>query len=438
MPDPYRPQLHFSPARGWMNDPNGLIKIDGFYHMFFQHDPVSINHGPMHWGHARSSDLVTWEELPIALYPTELGTCFSGTAVETDEGEIKLFYTAHRRISDEDYQVQCLVHADRSLTTFRLDAANPVLDNPGLSCFRDPKVLWHVASGRWIMATTLGQSVGFYSSPDQIDWHFESSFGENHGRHSEGPWECPDLIPMTDAAGDDRWILIVGIGSGAYAAGSGTQYFVGQFDGHNFTNANPPSTTLWLDYGRDFYAAQSFSSRDGSAPVVLAWASNWQYARHTPTKVFRNVMSYPRTLSLVETRHGARLAQSLPKDVASALNAATNPAVYLREIELDLAVGQSATITLFAESRPHFMFSRITSGEASIVVSRQQTDEMPAFGHRYSVPATYPDQGPLRLKVCVDHGVVEMATADGVTWITQLFFPSNIEGGLSVELTSSN
>ena len=148
MSDRYRPKLHFAPAKGWMNDPNGLIKVDGVFHMFFQHDPDSVDHGPMHWGHSRSTNLVTWEELPVALYPTELGTCFSGTAVETPEGELKLFYTAHRRINDEDYQVQCLVHADRSLTTFQLDAANPVLANPGLACFRDPTVFWHEASGR--------------------------------------------------------------------------------------------------------------------------------------------------------------------------------------------------------------------------------------------------------------------------------------------------
>lgn len=125
-----------------MNDPNGLIKVDGAYHLFFQHDPNSITHGPMHWGHARSTDLVSWEELPVALYPTELGTCFSGSAVETADGQLKLFYTAHRRIDDEDYQVQCLVHADRALSTYRHDERNPVLDNPGLPCFRDPKVIW--------------------------------------------------------------------------------------------------------------------------------------------------------------------------------------------------------------------------------------------------------------------------------------------------------
>ena len=406
-----------------MNDPNGLIKVDGVYHLFFQHDPGSINHGPMHWGHACSTDLVTWRELPVALYPNELGTCFSGTAVEGADGEIKLFYTAHRRIDDQDYQVQCLVHADQSLTTFRFDAANPVLDNPGLVCFRDPKVLWHEASKRWVMAVTHGQSIGFYSSQDQIDWHFESSFGEGHGRHSDGPWECPDLFPITDSRGAEHWILIVGIGSGAYAAGSGTQYFVGQFDGSAFVNDNRPGTTLWLDYGRDFYAAQTFFDRQGAAPIVLGWASNWQYARITPTENFRGVMSLPRTLSLTETRQGLRLAQSLPPSVAAAFDASADPGVYRREVELPLTVGQSMNIALFGEHQPQFRVTRTAADEATILVIRSQTPAIPAFGHSYSVVAPFPKAGPLRLDIHVDRGVVELATADGLIWITQLFYP---------------
>ena len=230
----------------------------------------------MHWGHARSTDLVTWEELPVAHYPTELGTCFSGSTVETADGQLKLFYTAHRRIHGEDYQVPCLVHADRSLSNFHHDERNPVLDNPGLPCFRDPKVIWHEPSQRWIMVITHGQSIGFYSSPDLSEWTHESDFGIGHGRHSDGPWECPDLFAMTGPDGAEHWILLVGIGSGGYAAGSETQYFVGRFDGSAFVNDNRPGTTLWLDYGRDFYAAQTFFDRRGAAPIVLGWASNWQ------------------------------------------------------------------------------------------------------------------------------------------------------------------
>lgn len=428
MSEMYRPSLHFSPKRGWMNDPNGMIKVDGVYHLFYQHDPDSTNHGPMHWGHARSTDLVTWEELPVALYPTELGTCFSGSAVETAKGEVRLFYTAHRRVDGEDYQVQCLVHADPTLTTYRLDERNPVLGNPGLVCFRDPKVLWHKRSGRWIMALTHGQSIGFYASEDLDSWTFQSSFGDRHGRHSDGPWECPDLFSISDDRGNEHWILLVGIGSGAYAEGSGTQYFVGHFDGTTFTNSNPAETTLWLDYGRDFYAAQSFFDRTGSAPTVVGWASNWQYARDTPTQSFRGVMSLPRTLSLVDTGSGLRLAQTLPHSVLSAFQSTSDQSTYRRELEVTLSVGQSAVITLFAERQPHFTITRVAANEISITVVRRQIAAAPAFAHTYRVSGAYPQKGPLRLELCVDRGLVEFATGDGLTWITQLFFPSASDG----------
>lgn len=406
-----------------MNDPNGLIKVDGAYHLFFQHDPDSITHGPMHWGHARSTDLVSWEELPVALFPTELGTCFSGSAVETADGELKLIYTAHRRVDDADYQVQCLVHADRSLSTYRHDERNPVLDNPGLPCFRDPKVIWHAPSQRWIMVATHGQSIGFYSSSDLSTWTYESDFGIGHGRHSDSPWECPDLFAMTGPGGAEHWILLVGIGSGGFAAGSGTQYFVGQFDGSAFINDNRPGITLWLDYGRDFYAAQTFSDREVANPIVLGWASNWQYARSTPTGAFRGVMSLPRTLSLVEARQGLRLAQSLPPSVAAAFDASTEDGVYRREVELPLTVGQSMDITLFGERHPQFRVTRTAPDEGTILVIRSQTPAIPAFGHSYSVLAPFPKAEPLRLNIHVDRGVVELATADGLIWITQLFYP---------------
>lgn len=129
LPEPYRPRLHFSPRAGWINDPNGLIKIDGVWHIFFQHEPHATVHGPMHWGHASSPDLVRWTEHPVALFPDALGTCFSGSAVATPGGEVKLFYTAHRSAADgSDFQVQCIVHADRGLTAS--SAIRPIRSSP--------------------------------------------------------------------------------------------------------------------------------------------------------------------------------------------------------------------------------------------------------------------------------------------------------------------
>ena len=416
-----------------MNDPNGMIQIDGTFHLFFQHDPDSTLHGPMHWGHARSTDLVNWEELPLALYPSELGTCFSGSAIETAEGELKLFYTAHRRPDGRDFQTQCLVHADRTLATFTPEPANPVIDNPGLECFRDPKVIWHAPTARWILVVTLGQSIGFYSSTNLVAWTFESAFGETDGRHSDGPWECPDLVAMRAPDGTEQWVLIVGIGSGAYGPGSGNQYFVGQFDGHHFVNANASETELWLDYGRDFYAAQTFFDRAGGVPINIAWASNWLYARTTQTQAFRGVMSLPREMHLIETPDGVRLAQRVPESVKQAFAALTGvTGTYRQDIAIDLAVGQEATIALFGEISPHFVAHRTSDATATIRTIRTPVTGMPDFAHNYTVDLAYPADGPLTLELYVDRGLGELGTSDGLVWITNLFFPEHPAGAVTI------
>jgi fructan beta-fructosidase len=415
-----------------MNDPNGLALVDGTYHLFFQHDPASTKHGPMHWGHARSTDLVHWEEMSIALYPDELGTCFSGSAIETSEGEVKLFYTAHQKTADDrDYQTQCLVHADRTLTRFRPDPANAIIDNPGLECFRDPKVIWHQSTERWIMAVTLGQSIGFYASTDLVNWTFESVFGEGEGRHSEHPWECPDLFPLRAPDGSEHWVLVVGIATGSLAPGSGTQYFVGQFDGYQFRNANPAQTELWLDYGRDYYAAQSFFDRTLSIPIIMAWASNWAYARQTPTEAFRGVMSLPRQLHLVQTPAGLRLSQSIPASVRDRFeDAAPNSGTYRKDIVVTLALGQTTSVRLFGEEEPHFIIERHDQTRASIRTLRRPIAGMPDFEHDYAVDLVCPSNGCLQFQFYVDRGLVELGTADGLVWITNLFFPIEPEGGL--------
>jgi len=410
-----------------MNDPNGLIKIDGTYHLFFQHDPNSADHGPMHWGHATSTDLVTWMEHPVALHPNELGTCFSGSAIETADGDVKLFYTAHSVTSEgSDHQVQCLVHADRSLSHFALDEHNPIVRNPGLLAFRDPKVIWHPETERWIMLVTEGQSIGFYGSSDLVRWAHLSSFGEGHGRHSAGPWECPDMVPMAAPDGRTVWVLIVGLNPGGYAPGSGTQYFVGHFDGSRFINANPPQTELWLDYGRDYYAAQTFFDRDaghGFAPVVMAWANNWLYAKQAPTKAFRGVMSLPRQLFVVETAQGLRVGMRHPDTVGDFLK--TQAGSNLLEYEANLAVGEELAIELFGESQPQFVVRREAADRGRIRSLRCEMAGLNGFEHDYSVEVDWPANEPLRLNAVVDRGLVELSTDDGLIWITNVFYPSN-------------
>lgn len=429
MCDPHRPLLHFTPRKGWMNDPNGLIRVDGVWHMFFQLNPNGITHGDIHWGHARSQDLSTWEELPVALAPDALGQCFSGSAVETAAGEVKLIYTAHSTAPDgSDFEQQCLVHADRELTAFHRDSQNPVLPNPGgRPVFRDPKVIRHDPSSQWIMLVTEGQSVGFYASANLTDWHFLSRFGEGDVAFRGGVWECPDLIAFPDG----QFVLTVGVQSGAYAPGSGTMYFIGRFDGTRFINANPPDLTLWMDHGRDFYAAQSFFDSRGETPVALAWAGNWDYARKTPATVYRGAMSLPRRLSLVETAEGARLRQTLPESLVSALRSAPKDSgVASATLHLDLRPGDRQGIHLFGEEAPHFVLHRTSRTSALLHCRRSGHPAIPDFGHDYPVPLPWPADGPLALDLHIDRGLVELSAAGGTIWITTQHYPEDPAGEL--------
>lgn len=435
--EPFRPRLHFSPVSGWLNDPNGLIVVDDVWHIFYQHHPHSTLWGPMHWGHASSPDLVTWTEQPIALKPDEFGTCFSGSAIETRGGEIKLFYTAHAKKPESgDHQTQCLVHADRELTTFTSEPRNPVVPNPGLGAFRDPKVVWHEPTLRWVMVVTHGQSIGIHSSSDLVHWTLESEFGATEGQHGKGPWECPDLLPIAGPDGAMRWVLLAGIASDAPGGGSGTQYFVGDFDGHRFINANAPETVLWLDYGRDFYAAQTFFG--ANHPTVIAWASNWQYASHTPTQAFRGVLSLPREMRLVETAAGLRLRQRVVDTVAAAFEMVAfgetpSTGTYRGRTVLDLEPGQSVSIRLFGESRPEFVFAADTDGSVSVRSVRAERG-IAYFEHDYKIDV--PSSSSIDLELFVDNGVVELGVSGGLLWLTDLFFPANPAGRLDLTIAA--
>ena len=244
----YRPQIHFSPQNYWMNDPNGMVYYRGEYHLFYQYHPESTVWGPMHWGHAVSKDLVNWEELPIALYPDEFGTIFSGSAVidwnntsglgSLENPAMVAIFTYHDAKAEKtgaiDFQTQGLAYSLDNGRTWKKYANNPVMLNPGIRDFRDPKVSWNSTANKWVMVLAEGQQIGFYSSDNLINWKFESYFGEGWGNHS-GVWECPDLISLqVDESGNRKDVLIVSIGSGGPNGGSATQYFIGDFDGSKF------------------------------------------------------------------------------------------------------------------------------------------------------------------------------------------------------------
>lgn len=306
----YRPQFHFSPEQMWMNDPNGLVYHKGIYHLFYQYHPESTVWGPMHWGHATSADLIHWEHKPIALYPDEHGLIFSGSAVldaknssgfgTAENPPLVAIFTYHDMEAEKagkiNYQTQGIAYSLDNGDTWTKYQANPVIKNPGVKDFRDPKVFWHQASQSWILTLVAGDHAEFYSSKNLLDWQKVGEFGKDNGAHG-GVWECPDLLSFkVDGTDEVKWALLISINPGAPNGGSGTQYFVGDFDGSTFTTDQQGNR--WIDWGTDNYAGVTFSNVPGEKPIFIGWMSNWAYAGETPTEKWRSAMTLPRTLSL--------------------------------------------------------------------------------------------------------------------------------------------
>jgi fructan beta-fructosidase len=306
----YRPNFHFTPLRGWMNDPNGMVYLNGQYHLFYQHYPDSTVWGPMHWGQATSKDLVKWEHQPIALFPDSIGMIFSGSAVvdkyntsglgRNGIAPLVAIFTQHDMPGEKagrvDFQNQSIAYSLDEGKTWTKYAGNPVLKTPNLKDFRDPKVIWHASSKKWIMSLAVGDHVEFYSAPNLIDWTKETEFGKGQFAHG-GVWECPDLLSF-NLDGRTIWVLLVSMNPGGPNGGSATQYMVGDFDGHQFKPYT--SQTKWMDYGPDNYAGVSFSNL-GNRMVLIGWMSNWNYANLVPTEKWRSAMTVPRELSLVKS-----------------------------------------------------------------------------------------------------------------------------------------
>lgn len=341
----HRPQFHFSPPQQWMNDPNGMVYYDGEYHFFYQHYPDSNVWGPMHWAHAVSKDLVHWENLPIALYPDSLGYIFSGSAVvdrnntsgfgKDGKPPLVAMFTYHdmagEKAGRKNYQSQAIAYSNDRGRSWTKYAGNPVLPNPGnVKDMRDPKLVWDDGSKQWIVALAVGDHIEFWGAPDLKKWTRLSDFGKESGAHG-GVWECPDLFSIkVDGTSGKKWVLIVNINPGAPNGGSGTQYFVGGFDGKTFTpdpgfvKDTEKGKGVWLDYGKDNYAGVTFSDvpeTDGRR-ILMGWMSNWEYATVVPTKHWRSGATLPVSLVLKNTKQGFRL---VPQPIKELENLRTKP-----------------------------------------------------------------------------------------------------------------
>jgi fructan beta-fructosidase len=459
----FSPVLHFRAPFGWINDPNGLVFADGLWHLFYQFHPMSTVWGPMHWGHAVSEDLLQWKNMPVALSPDALGNIFSGSCVvdaRNDSGlfpgpsdrNLLAFYTSALPQGDgrPDYQTQSLAFSKDGGATWEKWAGNPVSGNPALECFRDPKVFWFTPGAYWVMLLTHGQSVGIYRSTDLLKWELASEFGDGQGHHSPGPWECPDLFELKTPDGESRWVLVVGVGDGCPAPGSGTQYFIGSFDGTRFVNEGAPDQVRWLDLGRDHYATQSWFAAPQGRRVAIAWMSNWRYARNTSTRFFRGVMTLPRDLYLGTDASGdhfvgQRFSEELnrafgtPSIEMSVGESYAVPATIRVRGQMSFRIGDTLCIRLFDDDHDQVRIERSGHGYAVTLVRRVDTDDETLsreFPHQYDVPLLLRDD-VLDLDMIVDAGAVELLLDGGRYSITQLFFPRSVAGALRLEGSAS-
>lgn len=454
----YRPQLHFSPKEHWMNDPNGMVYNDGIYHLFFQYYPGASVWGPMHWGHATSTDLVHWQEQPIALYPDSLGYIFSGSAV-VDKNNTSGFgsngiapmvaiYTNHDTAGEHahrnNFQNESIAYSLDNGKTWTKYSGNPVLKNPGITDFRDPKVSWNEEVKKWVMTLATKDRITFYSSPNLKDWTKESEFGETLGAHG-GVWECPDLFPL-DYNGKKVWVLLVNINPGGPNGGSATQYFTGNFDGHRFTPDD--STTKWLDYGPDEYAGVTWSNT-GNRRIFLGWMSNWDYATIVPTEKWRSAMTVPRVLGIERINNQFRVTSQPVKE----LNSITKPLVALNNVQANnytvadaakLTTPYRLTLTTDAVKDCAITFSNADGDQLVIgydkasnqyYIDRTKAGES-AFKQSFAAKAVAPRfaQGnTMQLTLIMDAASVELFADGGLTTMTSIFFPKALLNQINIQ-----
>jgi len=389
----HRPRFHFTSRRGWNNDPNGLVHYQGEWHLFYQHNPVGWAWDNMHWGHAVSDDLVHWRELGDTLFPWTdhaKGHVFSGSGFvdwqntsgfqDGDHPPLVVAFT-------DTEAGESLAYSNDRGRTFTAYPGNPVVEHKG----RDPKILWHEPTGRWVMAVydeTEERSIDFYSSANLREWRFESRL--------PGFYECPELLELPiDGGPETRWIVFAADG----------QYVLGSFDGRVFSPEHEGKHSLW--YG-NFYASQVYSDAPDERWIQVGWARGNEY----PGMPFNQGMTVPVELSLRDTLDGPRLfAEPVPElrtlrrehtsrpavNLAAGDNALSGLEADVFEIDTLLQLEEEAVVTL-------------TIGGVKIRADAGQGTLRCGF---VEAPLVLDGEGRVRLQILVDRGSIEVFGAEG-------------------------
>ena len=469
--DPYRPVYHFTAPKNWINDANGLVYSGGQYNLFYQYNPQSAQPGHLSWGHATSPDLLHWTPRPVALteYAGPDGSnvmIFSGSAVVDKDNTSGLFaggktdglvafYTGHQtKDGAVQAQHQNLASSPDGGRTWQRYPGNPVLDI-GSKEFRDPKVFWYAPQQKWVMATVKAdrQQVYFYESKNLKDWRFLSRWGRAGDTVKE--WECPDLFELPAPGGGregSKWVLLISAGNPTEEF-RGQQYFLGQFDGQKFTPDQAYDEPAYLDFGKDFFAGVTFNNEPTGRRVLVGWANDWAYAPQVPTGTeWRGSFAVPRELSLRRTAAGLALAQQpvaelrrLGKEALSLKSKAlpAGAAGYelpfrgeSYDLELTLKPEQAKILTLnVLQSAGEQTTLRYDVARQALTLDRRQSgrvDFHPLFASTVETATVPLQNGALKLRLLVDRSVVEVFAQDGEKTLTDLVFPRQHEGRLSL------
>ena len=408
--EPLRGQFHFSPQRGWNNDPNGCVFYNGEYHLFFQHNPYGWGWGNMHWGHAVSKDLVHWQELGDKLLPDDMGPMFSGSAVvdwnntsgfgKDGKPPLVLFYTA---AGNPTVQGMAYSTDGRKFTKY---AANPVLKQI-TSGNRDPKVIWHEPTKRWVMVLYVGleggkHTVHFFTSPNLRDWTLASIAEGIAG--TPFLYECPDFYELTvdGDASRRKWVLL----------GADSRYAVGSFDGIRFT---AEQTNLPGHRGKGFYAAQSFSDVPDGRRIFIGW---WQ--TETKGMPFNQSMTVPLDLKLTQTDDGPRMTFSPVKELEVLRMKTHRPNV--KSLKPGDKNPLDAISAELVEVRVEFEpgdAKEVVFNIRDIMVEYDVTkQELSVAGHRAPAPLR---DGKQRLIIYCDRTGAEVFASDGLCYVPMPF-----------------
>ena len=409
----YRPQFHFTPRKNWTNDPNGMMYYKGEYHLFFQHNPGGIEWGSMTWGHAVSPDMIHWTQLDHAIHPDELGTIFSGSGVVDhnntagfqtgDEKVLVCIYTyAGTHVKPEHPFTQAIAYSNDRGRTWTKYAKNPVLGHIR-GGNRDPKVIWHAPTGRWVMALFLDKNdYALFTSPDLKEWTRTCDVCVPEAG------ECPDLfeLPVDGDAKNTKWVFWGGNGN----------HLLGTFDGKTFTKESGPHEIKW---GRNYYAAQTFSdvpASDGRR-IQIAWMAGGKF----PGMPFNQQMSFPVELMLRTTPAGPQLHLVPVKEIENIhakRHARADEALKPGENLLDGIRGELFDIRAEIELGKAEAVGFTIRGET--VVYKVKDEKLVSLGAEAPLKAP---KGRIKLQVLADRTSVETFGNDGLRSICNCFLP---------------